>query len=99
MLNLFRGLATLALMLLGIADVFSTHMALNAGGVEANPLIRWAMGWMPVGWGFAKIVITWIVAGFYFCAPTRIGVEILMVVLIVFYVLVTINNLMVAGVI
>ena len=61
---------------IGLLDVFSTVVAIRAGGVEANPLIRSLMESDLIGWVPAKLGLQFLVTAMVLWFPHRFVVGI-----------------------
>lgn len=56
---------------LQVADVWTTHAVLAAGGWEGNPAMAWLIGWAPDWWEIPKLAIMAGCAAFMTRWPVR----------------------------
>ncbi|WP_249161312.1 DUF5658 family protein [Bradyrhizobium manausense] len=57
--NLIKTLLVLSVLLLGIADLFTTNVILNLGLHELNPFMHFAQTWLGVWWLVPKLTLTY----------------------------------------
>lgn len=57
--NLAKALLVLSVLLLGIADLFTTNMILNLGLHELNPFMHLAQTWLGAWWLIPKLALTY----------------------------------------
>ena len=50
-------IVAISIIVLGVVDIWITGKVLNAGGKEANPLMRFLQDRLPFAWEFVKVAV------------------------------------------
>lgn len=79
--------------LLNVADIITTIRAINLGGVEANPVIRWAMARIGSAWGIIipKVLILPLI--YFALLSLPVHAPYILALLCLVYILININNI------